>query len=109
MPAKSLGNAERLLKHWPGSSDWTELVFEYFESESGKSLVDFVTSQQSLKQIFPAAVDVFKAFECCSFAQTRVVILGQDPYHGPDQAHGLCFSVPCNTKPPPSLLSLIHI
>ena len=107
MTAESLINTERLLKHWPANSDWTELVFDYFVSETGKSLVDFVTQQQNQKQIFPAAENVFKAFDCCPFEQTRVVILGQDPYHGPGQANGLCFSVPSGMKPPPSLKNIL--
>lgn len=55
---------------------------------------------------YPPKPKVFNAFEKCSFSDTKVVILGQDPYHKPSQAHGLCFSVPDGTKPPPSLKNI---
>ena len=56
--------------------------------------------------VYPPKEEVFNAFRCPEFAQINVVIIGQDPYHGPDQAHGLCFSVKPNIKPPPSLVNI---
>jgi uracil-DNA glycosylase len=58
------------------------------------------------KVIYPAAADVFNAFKATEFEQVKVVILGQDPYHGPNQAHGLCFSVQYGIPPPPSLVNI---
>ena len=58
------------------------------------------------KVIYPPAHDVFNAFKLTEFDQVKVVILGQDPYHGPNQAHGLSFSVKPGVKPPPSLLNM---
>ncbi|MBL7707212.1 MAG: uracil-DNA glycosylase [Taibaiella sp.] len=57
-------------------------------------------------QIYPNGKDIFRAFELCSFEDTKVVLLGQDPYHGPGQAHGLCFSVPEGIRIPPSLVNI---
>ena len=58
------------------------------------------------QRIFPAKTEVFNAFRWCEFNQLKVVILGQDPYHGVGQAHGLSFSVPHGVMPPPSLLNV---
>ena len=58
------------------------------------------------KVVYPPAVDVFNAFRYTEFEQVKVVILGQDPYHGPNQAHGLSFSLPFGVRPPPSLLNM---
>ena len=62
-----------------------------------------LAERQAGKQIFPQAKQIFAAFDATPFARVRAVILGQDPYHGPGQAHGLCFSVPIGVAPPPSL------
>ena len=73
----------------------------------------FVKIVQKIKQdiadgiiIYPEGRYIFNAFELCPFTETKVVILGQDPYHGPGQAHGLCFSVQDGIKPPPSLVNI---
>ena len=58
------------------------------------------------RTIYPDTRNWFNAFRCAPFAAVRVVILGQDPYHGPGQAHGLCFSVPRGVEPPPSLVNI---
>lgn len=58
------------------------------------------------KKIFPPGPQIFAALDACPFDQVKVVILGQDPYHGPGQAHGLCFSVPLGVEPPPSLVNI---
>lgn len=62
--------------------------------------------KQNQKTIFPKGTDIFKAFELTPFDTVSVVILGQDPYHGPNQAHGLCFSVPKGIPQPPSLVNI---
>jgi uracil-DNA glycosylase len=70
-------------------------------------LEHFLLSERSLgKEIFPKACDYFRALELTALQDTRVVILGQDPYHGEGQAHGLSFSVPCGVKIPPSLRNI---
>jgi uracil-DNA glycosylase len=70
-------------------------------------LRDFLKSEYNQqKVIFPAGQHIFKAFELTPFDLTRVVILGQDPYHGPNQAHGLSFSVPVGVRKPPSLVNI---
>lgn len=95
-----------LLADWPLDSDWSTSLVEFFQSSDCKSLSDFVCDQRQQHEIYPAAKDVFNAFRVCSLADTKVVILGQDPYHGPGQAHGLCFSVPNGMKAPPSLKNI---
>ena len=96
-----------LLKHWPAESDWTEQLEDFFLSEGCKSLSDFVSRQRTDKLIFPEEAKVFRAFESCSFRDTKVVVLGQDPYHGKGQADGLCFSVPTGVRIPPSLKNIL--
>ncbi|MEN8927881.1 MAG: uracil-DNA glycosylase, partial [Flavobacteriales bacterium] len=78
-----------------------EVSSEYFEK-----LNEFVSREYQTETCFPAEKDIFKALECCSFEATKVVILGQDPYHGAGQAHGLSFSVPEGIKIPPSLRNI---
>ena len=95
-----------LPENFPAKSDWASLLVPTFESDLFQSLTAYVTQQRLSETIFPSAVDVFNAFRFCSFADTKVVILGQDPYHGPGQAHGLSFSVPVDQKLPPSLKNI---
>lgn len=96
-----------LPSHWPTDSDWTETLAEPLASDWFKSLSEFVETERTQETIFPPAAEVFRAFELTSLADTSVVILGQDPYHGPGQAHGLCFSVSETTsKLPPSLKNI---
>lgn len=72
-----------------------------------RQLRDFLQHEkQNQKIIFPKLRDIFKAFELTPFSAVKVVILGQDPYHGPNQAHGLSFSVPQGVRPPPSLVNI---
>ena len=78
---------------WPASSDWTARLADHFEGSSWSELVSFVEEQREQHDVFPPVEDVFTAFRLTSFTDTKVVILGQDPYHGPGQAHGLSFSV----------------
>ena len=85
---------------------WKERLEEQFEQEYFKQLTDFVKKEYVSKKIFPPPKQVFAAFDVCPFEDTRVVIIGQDPYHGPGQAHGLCFSVNDDVRIPPSLKNI---
>ena len=86
------------------SQSWKNHLLSEFEKPYMQNLRNFLISQIRLKKtIYPTAQNYFTAFNTLSFEDVRVVILGQDPYHGPHQAHGLCFSVPPNVKIPPSL------
>lgn len=86
-------------------ADWRPLVERWQASAAGRRLLDFVASRQAAgATIYPAAV--LRALELTPRAAVRVVILGQDPYHGAGQAEGLAFSVPAGVKPPPSLRNL---
>lgn len=95
-----------LPRHWPVASDWTEKLQPCFASAQFQKLIKLIDTARSDHCVFPAAENVFNAFRFCSFAQTRVVILGQDPYHGAGQAHGLAFSVKSGEKLPPSLRNI---
>ncbi len=85
---------------------WKEALKEEFEKDYFGKLTDFVKAEYSSKQIFPAGSQIFNAFDQCPFNKVKVVIIGQDPYHGPGQAHGLCFSVNDGVAFPPSLLNI---
>ncbi|MFT7035521.1 MAG: uracil-DNA glycosylase [Cyclobacteriaceae bacterium] len=85
---------------------WKEKLKVEFERPNFLQLVKFVKSEYQNHEIYPAPKDIFNAFNLCPFDSTRVVIIGQDPYHGAGQAHGLCFSVNENTKAPPSLVNI---
>jgi uracil-DNA glycosylase len=76
---------------------------EEFEKPYFTRLADFVRQEYKTKAVYPAPKDIFAALESVPFDRVRVVVLGQDPYHGPGQAHGLCFSVPEGVPKPPSL------
>ena len=71
-----------------------------------KQLREFLKREYSTKTIYPPMHDIFNALRYTSFENTKVVIIGQDPYHGPGQAHGLCFSVKQGVEPPPSLKNI---
>lgn len=86
---------------------WKHALAGEFEKEYFKNLTDFVRGEYlSGKHIYPAARNIFNAFNLCPVDKTKVVIIGQDPYHEPGQAHGLCFSVPTGITPPPSLVNI---
>lgn len=85
---------------------WREALATELEADYFQSLGEFVHAQYQLGTTYPASQDIFAAFAACPFDQVRVVILGQDPYHGPGQANGLCFAVPDNVTPPPSLKNI---
>ncbi len=85
---------------------WKELLKSEFEKEYFTNLTLFVRDEYKTQTIFPPAAKIFNAFELCPLENTRVVILGQDPYHDVNQAHGLCFSVNDGIKVPPSLVNI---
>ncbi len=88
------------------SESWKIRLIPEFEKQYFKDLVDFVKSEFTQHKVYPAGSHIFNAFEQCSFDQLKVVIIGQDPYHGHGQAHGLCFSVNDNIAMPPSLINI---
>ena len=87
-------------------NDWDELLSDEFEKDYYKSLREFLKTEYFSRRIYPPMNDIFNALKYTSRENTRVVILGQDPYHGPGQAHGLCFSVKAGVTPPPSLKNI---
>src|SRR5665811_903992 len=87
-------------------SDWSEVLSDELYEPYWSKLMAFVDAARADHAVYPPADQVFKAFELSAYDATRVVILGQDPYHGPGQAHGLCFSVPEGIDLPPSLQNI---
>jgi uracil-DNA glycosylase len=85
---------------------WKERLKSEFDKPYFIELTRFVKSEFASHVVYPRAKEIFNAFEMCSFDDLKVVILGQDPYHGPGQANGLCFSVNDGIKPPPSLVNI---
>ena len=86
---------------------WKSVLADEFDKDYFVRLTDFVRGEYlSGKTIYPRARDIFNAFNLCPFDKVKVVIIGQDPYHEPGQAHGLCFSVPSGIIPPPSLINI---
>lgn len=85
---------------------WKELLAGEFEKPYFEALVRFVREEYAATRVYPPAKLIFNAFERCPVEKTKVVILGQDPYHGSGQAHGLCFSVPDGIAAPPSLVNI---
>ncbi|TAL66318.1 MAG: uracil-DNA glycosylase [Legionella sp.] len=86
---------------------WTDVLGNEKQQPYFKDILRFLEEQkQAGKIIYPAANDIFNAFKETAFEDVKVVILGQDPYHGPGQAHGLSFSVKTGIKPPPSLVNI---
>ena len=86
--------------------EWENILQDTFESVYFKALIHFVKSAYGSAKCFPPGKLIFNAFDLCPPEKTKVVILGQDPYHGPGQAHGLCFSVPRGVTHPPSLINI---
>jgi uracil-DNA glycosylase len=91
--------------HLPAS--WQTVLAGEFEKPYFKKLDEFVTRERKTHTVYPPEKEVFSAFELTPFDQVRAVLLGQDPYHGPNQAHGLCFSVRPGVRPPPSLVNTL--
>lgn len=87
-------------------NDWDTLLSTEFEKEYYLNLRNYLKEEYSSRQIYPSMYDIFNALKYTSYTDTRVVLLGQDPYHGPGQAHGLCFSVKEGIPHPPSLQNI---
>lgn len=85
---------------------WRNILAEQWEMPYFKTLTDFVRTQYATTTVYPPASKIFAAFDACPFDKVKVVILGQDPYHGPGQANGLCFSVNPGVPYPPSLINI---
>lgn len=86
---------------------WKRVLGDEFNKDYFIKLTDFVRGEYLAgKKIYPAPKNIFNAFNLCPFDDVHVVIIGQDPYHEPGQAHGLCFSVPDGITPPPSLVNI---
>lgn len=85
---------------------WKIKLEDEFEKPYFKSLIEFVKQEYRNGRVYPPGSQIFNAFDQCSFDRIKVVIVGQDPYHGPGQAHGLCFSVNDGVEIPPSLVNI---
>ena len=86
---------------------WRTALAEQFEAPYMRALRGFLVKQkQARKVVYPSGDKIFHALDSTPLPQVRVVIIGQDPYHGPGQAHGLCFSVPPGVPRPPSLVNI---
>ena len=87
-------------------NDWDQVLEEEINKDYFKNLLDFIKKEYQEKIIYPKQTEIFKAFRNTSYKNTKVVILGQDPYHGVDQAEGLSFSVKVGISKPPSLQNI---
>lgn len=87
-------------------NDWDDVLKDEFEKDYYKKLREFLKEEYSAKEIFPGMYEIFNALKYTSYKDTKVIILGQDPYHNNGQAHGLAFSVKKGIKTPPSLLNI---
>ena len=87
-------------------TDWRPLLAQETQKDYWRTLINFVNNERSTQKVFPKTNDVFNALHLTPYKDVRVVILGQDPYHGDGQAMGLSFSVPDGVKLPPSLINI---
>lgn len=85
---------------------WKSLLLNEFQSEYFARLKEFIVDEKKKFKVYPPSQMIFTAFDNCPFDQVKVILLGQDPYHGHGQAHGLCFSVPEGVDFPPSLRNI---
>jgi uracil-DNA glycosylase len=88
------------------ADDWKAILGDEFSKPYFEELVKFVKQEYAAGVVYPAGRDIFRAFDKCKFDDLKVVIIGQDPYHGPGQANGLCFSVNDGVQFPPSLQNI---
>lgn len=88
------------------AEDWKAILADEFEKPYFATLTDFVRAEYASGEIFPMGKNIFRAFDKCPFDELKVVIIGQDPYHGVGQANGLCFSVNDGVPFPPSLQNI---
>lgn len=87
-------------------NEWDELLQDEFNSEYYRTLRGILINEYKTQTIYPNMYDIFNALKYTPYSQVKAVLLGQDPYHGPGQAHGLCFSVKKGVAPPPSLVNI---
>ncbi|GGK70643.1 uracil-DNA glycosylase [Rufibacter glacialis] len=87
-------------------NSWQQVLQDEFEKPYFQNLISFVKTEYTTTEVYPPGRQIFHAFDECPFDKVRVVILGQDPYHGPGQANGLAFSVADGMRTPPSLLNI---
>lgn len=85
---------------------WNRVLADEWEAPYFRQLTEFVRQEYAMHQVFPPGRQIFAAFDAAPFDQVKVVILGQDPYHGVGQANGLCFSVNAGVPMPPSLMNI---
>ena len=85
---------------------WWEQLGREFEQPYFRALKEWLVMERAAHKVYPRGADIFRAFNSTPFEQVKVVLLGQDPYHGPGQAHGLSFSVPAGVPAPPSLQNM---
>jgi len=88
-------------------NDWEEVLEQEFEKEYFKKLISKVADEYKNHTVYPAKENIFNAFKYTAFKDVKVLLLGQDPYHGAHQAHGLCFSVQEGVEKPPSLVNMM--
>lgn len=89
-------------------NSWKVALKPEFDADYFRALTDFVRSRYAAGPVYPPASKIFAAFDACPLQEIKVVILGQDPYHGPGQANGLCFSVSPGVAMPPSLINIFR-
>lgn len=87
-------------------NEWDELLKDEFEKDYYKKLRGILANEYKTHTVYPDMYDIFNALKYTSYSDVKAVIIGQDPYHGPNQAHGLCFSVKRGVTPPPSLKNI---
>ncbi len=87
-------------------NEWDDILAPLFQSENYLKIREFLKQEYSHYTVYPSMYDIFNAFKMTPYSKVKAVILGQDPYHEPGQAHGLCFSVKEGTKLPPSLVNI---
>ena len=89
------------------AEDWKEILAPEFDKPYFEQLTNFVRDEYASRRIYPRGSNIFRAFDKCPFERLKVVIIGQDPYHGPGQANGLCFSVVAGSFITPSLQNIV--
>ena len=87
-------------------ADWRDALADEFAAPYFADLSAFVAAERAAHTVYPPEADVFNAFRATPLSEVKVLLLGQDPYHGPGQAHGMCFSVRPGVRPPPSLANM---
>lgn len=87
-------------------SSWLHLLEDQFEQPYFKKIKEFLLNEKKSATVYPPSARIFAALDFCPISETKVIIIGQDPYHNPGQAHGLSFSVPYGVMPPPSLVNI---